>query len=75
MHPGFGRCPANIDAVAVTSQRQAVAFIDGDGGTVYVGPNTDLRAVFEGAAIDDQIGEVVYETTGHLPSMLFARQS
>lgn len=67
-----GVAPANIDAVAVTSQRQAAAFLDSDGGTVYVGPNTDLRAVFEGAAIDDEMGEVVYETTGHLPSMLLA---
>ena len=67
-----GVAPTDIAAVAITSQRQAVAFIDGDGGTVYVGPNTDLRAVFEGAAIDDAMGDRVYETTGHLPSMLFA---
>ena len=67
-----GVAPADIDAVAVTSQRQSVAFLDSDGGTIYVGPNTDLRAVFEGAAIDDEMAEVVYETTGHLPSMLLA---
>ena len=67
-----GVAPAGIDAIAVTSQRQAVAFLDADGGTIYIGPNTDLRAVFEGAAIDEEMGEVVYETTGHLPSMLLA---
>ena len=67
-----GVAPADIDAVAVTSQRQSVAFLDSDGGTIYVGPNTDLRAVFEGAAIDDEMGHVVYETTGHLPSMMLA---
>ena len=67
-----GVAPADIDAVAVTSQRQAVGFLDADGGTIYVGPNTDLRAVFEGAAIDDEMGDAVYETTGHLPSMLLA---
>ncbi len=67
-----GVAPAAIDAIAVTSQRQSVAFLDADGGTIYVGPNTDLRAVFEGAAIDDEMGAAVYETTGHLPSMLLA---
>ena len=67
-----GVAPADIDAVSVTSQRQSVAFLDSDGGTIYVGPNTDLRAVFEGAAIDNEMAEVVYETTGHLPSMLLA---
>ena len=67
-----GVAPTDIDAVAVTSQRQAMAFLDSDGATVYVGPNTDLRAIFEGAAIDDEMGDLVYETTGHLPSMLLA---
>ena len=67
-----GVAPADIDVIAVTSQRQAVAFLDADGGTIYIGPNTDLRAVFEGAAIDEEMGELVYETTGHLPSMLLA---
>ena len=39
---------------------------------LYAGPNIDLRAVFEGAAIDDEMGERVFETTGRLPSFLFA---
>jgi sugar (pentulose or hexulose) kinase len=61
-----------IAAVSVTSQRQAVAFLDQGGSTIYVGPNTDLRAVFEGGAIDEEMGNSVYETTGHLPSLLLA---
>jgi len=61
-----------VGAVAVTGQRQAVAFLDADGREVYVGPNVDLRAVFEGAAIDDDARYESYRTTGHIPSMLFA---
>ena len=60
-----------IAAISVTSQRQGVAFLDGNGATVYVGPNMDLRAVFEGAAIDADHAHQVYRTTGHLPSLFF----
>ena len=64
--------PANqIAAVAATSQRQAVVFLDADGRELYAGPNIDLRAVFEGAAIDDEQGDRIYRTTGHLPSFFF----
>ncbi|MDA1349357.1 MAG: FGGY-family carbohydrate kinase [Chloroflexi bacterium] len=61
-----------IVAVSVTSQRQALAFLSQGDNTLYVGPNTDLRAVFEGGAIDEEMGDSVYETTGHLPSLLLA---
>ena len=44
-----------IAAITVTSQRQGVVFLDKEGRVLYAGPNTDLRAVFEGAAIDDAI--------------------
>jgi autoinducer 2 (AI-2) kinase len=62
----------DVSAVSVTSQRQAVVFLDRDNQEVYAGPNTDLRAVFEGGAIDDEMGDRVYQTTGHFPSLLFA---
>ena len=61
-----------VGAVAVTGQRQAVAFLDADGRELYAGPNIDLRAVFEGAAIDEEARDEVYATTGHIPSLLFA---
>ena len=64
--------PSQIAAVAVTTQRQSVVFLDKTGTELYAGPNTDLRAVFEGAAIDEERGDSVYEMTGHLPSFLFA---
>ena len=62
----------DVAAVSITSQRQGVVFLDEDGQEIYAGPNLDLRAVFEGAAIDDEMRGQVYETTGHLPSFLFA---
>ena len=60
-----------IAAITVTSQRQGVVFLDKDDRVLYAGPNTDLRAVFEGAAIDDAMGERVFGVTGRLPSFLF----
>ncbi len=62
----------DIGAVAVTSQRQAVVFLDSGGDCLYAGPNLDLRAFFEGSEIDESYREKVYRTTGHLPSFLFA---
>lgn len=67
-----GRSAQDISAVSATSQRQAVVFLDDAGRELYAGPNTDLRALFEGAAIDDEMRARVYRTTGHLPSFLFA---
>ena len=62
----------DVAAITATSQRQAVVFLGDDDEEVYAGPNSDMRAVFEGGAIDDEWGDRVYRTTGHLPSFLFA---
>ena len=62
----------DIGAVAATSQRQSLVFLDAGGGALYAGPNLDLRAFFEGAEIDDRCRERVYRVTGHLPSFMFA---
>lgn len=61
-----------IVAIGVTSQRQAVAFLDSDGLERYLSPNVDLRAVFEGASIDYELGDHAYRTTGHFPSFMLA---
>jgi sugar (pentulose or hexulose) kinase len=61
-----------VAAVAVTGQREAIALLDAAGGTVYVGPNSDLRGAFEGAAIDDEHATLIWRTTGHLPSFMLA---
>ena len=63
--------PQDVRAISITSQRQAVALLDGDGRTVYVGPNTDLRAVYEGAALDERLAGGIYMATGRLPSFFF----
>lgn len=62
----------DIGSVAVTSQRQALVFLDADGEELYAGPNLDLRALFEGAEIDETHKERIYRVTGHLPSFLLA---
>ena len=61
-----------VHAVAITSQRQSLAFLDDERRVLYAGPNTDLRAVFEGAALDDEHGDLIYATTGRRPSFLTA---
>ena len=62
----------NISVISVTSQRQGVVFLDSGGDPLYCGPNIDLRAVFQGSAMDEDQSEEIYASTGHLPSMLFA---
>ena len=64
--------PEDVMAVATTSQRGGMVFLDQKGGALYGGPNQDVRAFFEGMEIDDQRGEGLYSVTGHLPSFLFA---
>ncbi len=64
--------PRNVAAVAVTAQRLATCFVDERLATVSVGANRDTRAVFQGGVMDDAHGRLIYSTTGHLPSMLFA---
>jgi sugar (pentulose or hexulose) kinase len=63
---------ASIAAVAATSQREGIAILDAQGKTLFIGPNSDTRAFFEGQAIDEERGAEVYRVTGHTPSLLFA---
>ncbi len=66
-----GIASSEIIAVSSASQRQGVVFLDREGRELYAGPNTDIRAVVEGFAIDGEYGEEVYCITGHKPSLLF----
>ena len=61
-----------ISAVSTTSQRGGIVLLDGRKRELYAGPNRDVRAFFEGMAIDEDLGERVYRLTGHTPSFLFA---
>ncbi len=64
--------PSQVTAIGVTSQRLGLVLLDADGHTLYAGPNTDARAVFEGAEIDATHGDVIWSATGHGPAMLLA---
>ena len=64
--------PGEIAAVGITSQRQAVVFLDSEGNEVLCSHNLDMRAIFQGAAIDDEHGDEVYRLTGHFPSFMLA---
>ncbi len=59
-------------AVSTASQRHGVVFLDKDGAELYGGPNTDLRALMEGFAIDAEHGGELRRITGHSPAFLFA---
>ena len=63
--------PRGVRTIAVTAQRGAACFLDANLSTVSAGPNADIRAVFQGSAIDEAHQAEVHGTTGHLPSMLF----
>ena len=62
----------SVAAVGVASQRQGIGALDADGAELYLGPNLDLLALFEGMAIDGDHPDLVYPVTGHLPSFLLA---
>ena len=61
-----------VSAIGVVSQRHGLVCLDADGQEVFCSPNLDVRAVFEGAAIDEELGPRIYRTTGHFPSILLA---
>lgn len=61
-----------VAALGVTSQGQGMVLLDRDGREMYCGPNIDLRAVFEGAVLDEESGPEIYQITGHCPSLLLA---
>jgi autoinducer 2 (AI-2) kinase len=61
-----------IAGIALTGQREGLAFVDDGGRAALLSPNVDGRAAFEGMTIDREHGERVYATTGHLPSLMLA---
>ncbi len=63
--------PDAISAVAVTSQRTGVVFLDAKGEVLSAGPNSDARGVREGIALERAHGELVYKLAGRLPVFLY----
>ena len=64
--------PSDIAAIGITSQRHGIVLLDDNGRGILVSPNVDLRAAFEGAALQEEMGDSLYETTGQYPAMLLA---
>ncbi|NQW16222.1 MAG: FGGY-family carbohydrate kinase [Chloroflexi bacterium] len=67
-----GISPDQIAGCSITSQRQGLAVLDEHLSPLLISPNRDLRAIFQGAAIDERIGDLVWDETAHLPSYLGA---
>ena len=67
-----GASPNQVSAIGITSQGQGAVLLGPEGRELCCCPNIDLRAVFEGAALDDEAGPEIYATTGHWPSLLLA---
>ena len=67
-----GTRPEDISAIGLTGQRGGIVFADAEGRELYCGPNVDLRAVFEGAALDEEMGREIYTATGHLSASMLA---
>ena len=61
-----------VAAVGVTSQGQGAVLMGPEERELCCSPNIDLRAVFEGAALDEEAGTEIYATTGHSPALLLA---
>ena len=64
--------PSDVAAVGITSQRHGLVFLDDDDREILVSPNVDLRAAFEGAALQEEMGPALYQATGQFPAMLLA---
>ena len=62
----------DVEAVAATGQRHGLALITDDGRTLYLGLTSEARAFFHGQAIDEEYGDEIYATTGHLPALIAA---
>ena len=67
-----GGAGGSVDAVAATGQRLACAFLDGEGKTLYVGPNTDARGVMNGWQVEAASAGALYDRTGRGMPLLFA---
>ncbi|GAG46556.1 unnamed protein product, partial [marine sediment metagenome] len=64
--------PSQIAGIGITSQREGIALLDDDRQPLYVGPNTDLRGVFQGGAIDQEAGDFIWRMCGHGPGFMLA---
>ena len=64
--------PDHVSAIGITGQRHGVVFLDENHRELLVSPNVDLRAAFEGALLQEEMGESLYQAAGQFPAMLLA---
>ncbi len=64
--------PSSLAAIGITGQRHGLVCLDKQGHEIFVSPNVDLRAAFEGAALQEEFGDCLYEAAGQYPAMLLA---
>lgn len=62
----------DVETVAATGQRHGLALITDDARTLYLGLTSEARAFFHGQAIEEEYGDEIYATTGHLPALIAA---
>ena len=67
-----GIAAVDIKAVSITTQRHGVVALDRAGEELMVSPNVDLRAAFEGATIQEEMGDGLYRTVGQYPALMLA---
>ncbi|MFK7989660.1 MAG: FGGY family carbohydrate kinase [Sandaracinaceae bacterium] len=67
----LGGAGQDVVAITVTGQRIACAFVGDEDETLYLGPNSDVRAML-GADLDDLDPEALYTETGRFPPWIFA---
>jgi autoinducer 2 (AI-2) kinase len=61
----------DVIGVSCTSQREGCVFLDSAGDEIYAGPNLDARGFNEGIEVLGQLGERLYEITGHSAPFIF----
>lgn len=64
--------PSDVAAIGITGQRHGVVFLDDHNHELFISPNVDLRAAFEGATLQEEMGESLYQAAGQFPAMLLA---
>jgi sugar (pentulose or hexulose) kinase len=69
---GSGVKASDISAVAATSQRHGIVFLDKDGREVHGGPNIDARGAMTQYIIEESLGEKYHEITGCWPPLMFS---
>ncbi|NHJ12459.1 MAG: hypothetical protein EAX95_02230 [Candidatus Thorarchaeota archaeon] len=60
-----------VTAIATTSQRHGVVFLDKNGKELYAGPNIDARGAMTQYIVEESLGARYLEITGCWPPLMF----